>query len=78
MLPKDTHVPLRTGDFLLNNLTFQQQQVSFILNHSLQSLYEDVLNVPIPDNLQTLAAQLEPKLRLESRLQDETLIKKQP
>jgi hypothetical protein len=78
MLPKDTHAPLRIGDYALNSLTFQQQQVSIILGHSLRSLYEDMLNAPIPDNLQTLTAQLEPKMRLESQLQDEPLSRRQP
>ncbi len=64
MLPKDTHAPLTIGDYALNSLTFQQQQVSFILGHSLRSLYEDVLNAPIPGNLQTLAAQLEPRMQV--------------
>ena len=78
MLPKDTHAPFRIGGYALNSLTFQQQQVSFILGHSLRRLYEDMLNAPIPDNLQTLAAQLEPKMWLEAQLQDEPLSRRQP
>ena len=66
MLPKDTHAPLRIRDYALNSLNFQQQQVSLILGYSLRSLYEDMLNAPVPDNLQALAAQLEPKKRRES------------
>jgi hypothetical protein len=48
MLPKDTHAPLIIGGYPLNSLNFQQQQLSFILGHSLRSLYEDVLKAPIP------------------------------
>jgi hypothetical protein len=61
MLPKDPHPPFKVGHYPLNSLHFQQQQVSDILGHSLRNLYEDVLNAPIPDNLQALAAKLEPK-----------------
>jgi hypothetical protein len=63
------------GDHALNSLTFQHQQVSLMLGHSLRSLYEDLLNAPILDSLQTLAAQLEPRTRVESRLQDDLLPK---
>jgi hypothetical protein len=73
------------GDHALNSLTFQHQQVSFMLGHSLsfmlghslRSLYEDLLNAPILNSLQTLAAQLEPRTRVESRLQDDLLPKHQ-
>jgi hypothetical protein len=77
MLPKDTLAPRRVEAYALNNSLTSQQQVSFILSHSLRSLYEDVLNTPIPDNLQTLAAQLEPKIRLESQLQGDPLSEQQ-
>jgi hypothetical protein len=53
------------GDHALNSLTFQHQQVSLMLGHSLRSLYQDLLNAPILDSLQTLAAQLEPRLNLD-------------
>ena len=43
----------------LNGLTFQQQQTTFFLGHSLRSHYEDVIKAPIPDHLQALAEQLE-------------------
>jgi hypothetical protein len=65
--------PFKVGNYQLNSLNFQQQQVSFILGHSLRSLYEDVLNAPIPDNLLALAAQLEPKTHVEARTGDELL-----
>jgi hypothetical protein len=77
MLPKDTHTPFKVGNSPLNSLTFQQQQVSYILGHSLRSLYEDVLNAPIPDNLQALAAQLEPRTCVEAHLQDELPLEQQ-
>jgi hypothetical protein len=71
MLPKDTHTLFKVGNYPLNRLTTQQQQVSLILGHSLRSLYEDVLNAPIPDSLLALAAQLEPRTRVEADFQDE-------
>jgi hypothetical protein len=77
MLPSDTRPPFKVGHCLLDSLTFQQQQVSFILGHSLRSLYEDVLNAPIPDNLQALAAQLDPGTRVEAHSQDELLLEQQ-
>jgi hypothetical protein len=41
----------------LNGLTFQQQQTTFFLGHSLRSHYEDVIKAPIPDELQARAEQ---------------------
>jgi len=64
-------------DYALNSLTFQERQVSFFLGHSLRSLYEDLLNAPIPDNLRTLAARLESRTRVEARLRDELRPKEQ-
>jgi hypothetical protein len=43
----------------LNGLTFQQQQTTFFLGHALRSHYEDVIKVPIPDQLQALAERLQ-------------------
>jgi hypothetical protein len=74
MLPKDIQTPFKVGNYQLNSLSFQQQQVSFILGHSLRSLYEDVLKAPIPADMQTLAAQLEPKTHVEARTGDELLL----
>jgi hypothetical protein len=73
MLPKDVHAPLIIGGYPLNSLNFQQQQLSFILGHSLRSLYEDALKAPIPAYMQTLAAQLELKTHVEARAGDELL-----
>jgi hypothetical protein len=44
-----------------NSLTFSQQQVNFILGHSLRSIYQESLNSPLPEYLKTLVAQLEAK-----------------
>ena len=50
---------------LMNNipdsLSFSQQQENFILGHSLRSIYQDTLNLPLPEHLKTLVAQLEAK-----------------
>jgi hypothetical protein len=43
----------------LNGLTFQQQQTTFFLGHTLRSHYEDVIKAPIPDELQALTERLE-------------------
>lgn len=44
------------------SLTFSQAQVTFILGHSLRSIYEDViLNAPMPEHLASLMHQLETK-----------------
>jgi hypothetical protein len=77
MLPKDTHTPFKVGNYPLNSLTFQQQQVSFLLGHPLRSLYEDLLNAPIPDNLQALAARLESKTRVEAHFHGEPPLEQQ-
>ena len=77
MLPKDTHTPFKVGNYPLNSLTFQQKQVSFLLGPSFRSLYEDLLNAPIPDNLQALAAQLESRTRVEAHFQDEPPLEQQ-
>jgi hypothetical protein len=42
-----------------NGLTFSQEQVNFILGHSLRSLYQDALKSPFPEHIKTLVAQLE-------------------
>jgi hypothetical protein len=57
--------------YMLNSLTFQQQQVNFILGHSIQSLYQDVVKEPIPAHLQTLAEKLDRKAFLENTVQPE-------
>ena len=77
MLPKDTHTPFKVENHPRNSLTFQQQQVSFILGHALRNLYEDLLNAPIPGNLQALAAQLESRTRVEAHFQDEPPLEQQ-
>lgn len=46
-----------------NSLTFSQEQVNFILGHSLRSIYQDALNLPLPENLKTLIAELEARFR---------------
>jgi hypothetical protein len=56
---------------MLNSLTFQQQQVNFILGHSIQSLYQDVMREPIPIHLKALAEQLDRKAFLENTAQPE-------
>jgi hypothetical protein len=76
MLPNDPHPPLKVRHYSLNSLTFQQQ-VTYILGYSLRVLYEDVLNAPIPDNLQALAAQLVPRTRIEAHFQDELPLEQQ-
>ena len=76
MLPNDPHPPLKVRRYPLNSVTFQQQ-VTYILGHSLRILYEDVLNAPIPDNLQALAAQLVPRTRIEAHFQDELPLEQQ-
>ncbi|MBM6584389.1 hypothetical protein ILT44_29790 [Microvirga sp. BT689] len=77
MLPKDAHTPLKVGNYQLNSLTSQQQQASLILGHSLRSRYEDMLNAPIPENLQALVAQLEPRTRVEADFHDELPLEQQ-
>jgi hypothetical protein len=57
--------------YMLNSLTFQQQQVNFILGHSIQSLYQDVMREPIPIHLKALAEQLDRKAFLENTAQPE-------
>jgi hypothetical protein len=44
-----------------NSLTFSQEQVNFILGRSLKSIYQDTLDSPLPEHLETLVAQLEAK-----------------
>lgn len=53
----------RPVDRTLPGLTFSQAEVNFILGHSLRSLYEDLLNVPIPEHLKKLSDQLEERDR---------------
>ena len=45
----------------LNSLSFSQEQVAFILGHSLRSQCEDSLASELPDRLQALVEQLEKK-----------------
>jgi hypothetical protein len=66
MLPNGNH---DHAGSMLNSLTFQQQQVNFILGHSIQSLYEDVVREPIPEHLQALTEQLDRKAFLENTAQ---------
>lgn len=42
-----------------DSLNFSQEQVTFILGHSLRSLYQDLLASELPDRLQALVEQLE-------------------
>jgi hypothetical protein len=42
-----------------DSLNFSQEQVTFILGHSLRSLYNDVLAAELPDRLKALVEQLE-------------------
>jgi hypothetical protein len=42
-----------------NSLTFSQEQVNIILGHSLRSVYQDLLNTPVPEHLKALLDQLE-------------------
>ncbi len=44
---------------IANSLSFSQEQVNFILGHSLRSIYQDVLDAPVPDHLKALVARLE-------------------
>jgi hypothetical protein len=57
--------------YMLNSLTFQQQQVNFILGHSIQSLYQDVIREPVPEHMQALVRQLDRKAFLENTAQPE-------
>ena len=43
------------------SLNFSQEQVTFILGHSLRSLYEDVVTADLPDRLKALVQELENK-----------------
>ncbi len=42
-----------------NRLNFSQEQVIFILGHSLRSQYQDLLASELPDRLKALVEQLE-------------------
>jgi hypothetical protein len=44
-----------------NTLNFSQEQVTFILGHSLRSLYDDVVTADLPDRLKALVHELENK-----------------
>ena len=44
-----------------DNLNFSQEQVTFILGHSLRSQYDDVLAADLPDRLKALVQELENK-----------------
>ena len=56
----------------LNGLTFQQQQTTFFLGHSLRSHYEGVITAPIPDHLRALAEQLERRAFFDAQNEIET------
>ena len=43
----------------LNGLTFQQQQTTFFLGHTLRSHYQDVIKAPIPDQRRAIAGRLQ-------------------
>jgi hypothetical protein len=73
MLPRGAHAPFVTGNYALNSLNSQQQQVSFFLGHSLRRLYEDVLKAPVPVYLQAIAARLKPRTTAEVRTQGKRL-----
>jgi hypothetical protein len=44
-----------------NSLNFSQEQVTFILGHSLRSQYQDLLAAELPGHLKALVEQLEKK-----------------
>lgn len=44
-----------------NTLNFSQEQVVFVLGHSLRGLYEDVFEADMPEHLKALALKLEEK-----------------
>ncbi|MBD2750965.1 hypothetical protein IC232_30500 [Microvirga sp. BT688] len=44
-----------------NSLNFSQEQVTFILGHSLTGQYDDLLAAELPERLQALVDQLEKK-----------------
>jgi hypothetical protein len=44
-----------------STLNFTQEQVVFVLGHSLRSLYDDVLAGDMPEQLKTLVLKLEEK-----------------
>ncbi|WP_315974476.1 NepR family anti-sigma factor [Microvirga sesbaniae] len=46
---------------IANNLNFSQEQVTFILRHSLRSQYDELLTADLPDRLKALVQELENK-----------------
>ena len=44
-----------------DSLNFSQEQVTFILGHSLRSQYEELLTADLPDRLKVLVQELESK-----------------
>lgn len=44
-----------------NSLNFSQEKVTFILGHSLRSLYDDVVTADLPDRLKALVQELDNK-----------------
>lgn len=44
-----------------NSLNFSQEQVVFLLGHSLRSLYADVVAADLPDDLKAIVLKLEEK-----------------
>ncbi len=69
---------LGNGRLCAEQPTFQQQQPSTFLGHSLQSLYKDVLKTPVLVHLQAIAVPLEPRTRAEVQAQDELLPEQEP
>jgi hypothetical protein len=44
-----------------SSLNFSQEQVVFLIGHSLKSLYDDVLSADMPEHLNALVLKLEEK-----------------
>jgi hypothetical protein len=44
---------------LPNSLNFDQEQVVFVLGHSLRGLYDDVFQADLPEHLKSLVRRLE-------------------
>lgn len=42
-----------------NSLTFTQAQVNFILGRSLASIYQELLNAPVPERLKVILDRLD-------------------
>ncbi|WP_262030752.1 NepR family anti-sigma factor [Microvirga sp. Mcv34] len=46
---------------LPSSLNFSQEQVVFVIGHSLKSLYDDVIAADMPEHLKALVLKLEEK-----------------